>query len=42
MKREMIQFLRGDTGTESIDTYIHFTDATVKRAYLEYMPKLNI
>jgi integrase/recombinase XerD len=42
MKREMIQFLRGDTGTESIDTYIHFTDATVKRAYLEYIPKLNI
>jgi integrase/recombinase XerD len=42
MQREMIQFLRGDTGTESIDTYIHFTGETVKKAYLEYMPKLGL
>ena len=42
MRREMIQFLRGDSGTESIDTYIHFTDATVKKAYLQYMPSLGL
>ena len=42
MQREMIQFLRGDVGSESIDTYLHFDGATVKQAYLEYIPQLGL
>lgn len=40
--REIVQILRGDAGTDAIDTYLHFDQASIKSAYLDYVPKLGI
>jgi len=40
--RDIVQILRGDVGTESIDTYLHYSAEDVKQAYLDYVPPLGI
>lgn len=42
MPREMIQELRGDVRKEAIDIYYHIDEEQLRRAYLQFIPRLGI
>jgi integrase/recombinase XerD len=42
MKREYVQWLRGDAIKEAVDIYFHINPADVKESYLEHIPQLGI
>lgn len=42
MPREMVQELRGDVRSETIDIYYHIDEEQLRRAYLECIPKLGL
>lgn len=42
MERDQIGWLRGDTGRESLDTYLHFDERAVREAYRRSIPQLGL
>lgn len=42
MKREYVQFLRGDAIKEAVDIYFHILPEDVRKQYLAHMPQLGI
>ncbi len=42
MRREYIQFLRGDAIKEAIDIYFHINPEDVRREYLAHIPQLGV
>ena len=42
MKREYVQWLRGDAIKEAVDIYFHIDPEDVREAYLAAIPQLGI
>jgi hypothetical protein len=42
MKREYVQWLRGDAIKEAVDIYFHIDPKDVQEAYLACIPQLSI
>ncbi len=42
MRREYVQWLRGDSIREAVDIYFHIDPEDVRRAYLAHIPRLGI
>jgi integrase/recombinase XerD len=42
MKREYVQWLRGDAIKEAVDIYFHISPEDVRKQYLAYMPQLGV
>jgi len=42
MRREYVQWLRGDAIKEAVDIYYHIDPEDVRKSYLAYIPKLGV
>jgi hypothetical protein len=42
MKREYVQWLRGDAIKEAVDIYFHVNSEDVRKQYLAHIPQLGV